>query len=347
MNAHLASASLLSHAVNHQTLFLLTVSSIFVVLVFFLMIFFSIKYRKGSNANRDAPPTQSKPLEMTLIGVILLFGLTTFFFSARTYYQMYTPPANAQEIFVIAKQWLWIFHDPRHPNADPNHLNELTVTLNEPVRLTMISEDVIHSFYVPAFRMKQDVLPDRYTTAWFTPTELGDFEVLCTQYCGLRHSQMRAMIHVVPPLGTLTRAELPATNEVGHKTSAAAAAAPATMIVNAPNAHSGEDAIVVKSAGEKLLQEKGCYSCHEPNANAHEPSIGPSLAGIFGTQVELTDGRVVTVDQNYLRRSLFEPNAEIVKGYAAIMPSFLGLLNEKETTEVLQAIEVKKKEKSE
>jgi cytochrome c oxidase subunit 2 len=234
--------------------------------------------------------------------------VSTFVVSAKTFFKMYNPPDNAKEVFVVGKQWLWIFHDPSAPNGNADHLNELTVILNQPVKLTMISEDVIHSFYVPAFRMKQDVLPDRYTTAWFTPTQLGDFEVLCTQYCGLRHSQMRAVIHVV---------------------------AQAPVVASAPSA-SGSGNHSVQSPGQKLMQEKGCLSCHAQNGN--EPSIGPSLNHLFGTRVALADGRTVLIDEDYLRRALFDPNGEVVKGYSPIMPSFQGSLSEIEGTAIVNAI---------
>ena len=191
---NLPSASNFSGPIDHLALVLLGVCTFFALLVFALLIFFSHRYRAGSKADRSNPPNQNSKLELCLALVILIFGVSTFFFSARVFYHMYTPPADAKIVYVTAKQWMWKFQDMNGKNT----INELTLPLNVPVRLTLISEDVIHSFFVPAFRVKQDVLPSAYTTLWFTPTELGDFTVLCTQYCGLSHSAMRAVIHVVP-----------------------------------------------------------------------------------------------------------------------------------------------------
>lgn len=308
MKIHLPSASLFSHAIDSQFFVLLAVSSFLVAMVFGLMIFLCIKYRKNSQANRDSPPNQSIPLEATIIFLILAVGMITFFVSAKVYYQMYSPPKDAREIFVVAKQWMWTFHDPNSTDPNSDHINELRVTLGVPVRLTMISEDVIHSFFVPAFRVKQDVLPDRYTSLWFTPTQLGDFEVLCTQYCGLRHSQMRAVIHVVPSQAKLSKVT---TNSTG---------------------------------GEALLREKGCMSCHQDGGATR--SIGPSFNHLFESSVELANGKIVNADENYLRKSIYEPNAEIVKGYSAIMPSFAGILSETETTLIIDAIRKRKAEKT-
>jgi cytochrome c oxidase subunit 2 len=194
MNLTLQSASNFAPIVDHLSVVLVGVCSFFVIVVLFLLIFFGIKYRAGTKADRSNPPTQWTKLELGVAFVILLFGFGTFVVSAKVYYGMYTPPNDARTVYVTAKQWMWKFQDMNGKNT----INELTLPVNEPVRLVMTSEDVIHSLFVPAFRVKQDVLPGRYTSLWFTPTEVGDFLVLCTQYCGLSHSSMRATIHIVP-----------------------------------------------------------------------------------------------------------------------------------------------------
>ena len=186
------SASNFAEPVDHLAWVLLGLSGFFILLVFFLLVFFGIRYRAGSKADRSNPPDRPQKFELTVAVGILFFGLATFVTSARVFYSMYTPPPNAKTVYVIAKQWMWKFQ-----NDGKSTINELTLTINSPVKLVMTSEDVIHSLFIPAFRVKQDVLPGRYSSLWFTPTELGDFRILCTQYCGLSHSSMGAVIHVV------------------------------------------------------------------------------------------------------------------------------------------------------
>ncbi len=194
MNWAPPSASNFSGLVDHLSLVLFGIAAFIALLVLTLLVFFGIRYRAGSKVDRTNPPEQNLKLEFALIGVILLVGLGTFFTSAKVFFKMYTPPPDAKTVYVTAKQWMWEFQNPEGKNT----INDLTVTVNEPVKLTMISEDVIHSLFVPAFRIKQDVLPGSYTSVWFTPTDVGDYPIYCTQFCGLSHSEMRAMIHVIP-----------------------------------------------------------------------------------------------------------------------------------------------------
>jgi cytochrome c oxidase subunit 2 len=296
MNSFFQSASQFAPEIDHLALGLLIVCGAFMVLVWALMIYFCIRYRASAKIDRTNPPAQNRKLELVLILVILVFGLTTFSFSTRLYYRMYTPPSNAREIFGVAKQWLWVFHDPN----GKDQINELTVPLNVPIKLTLISEDVIHSLFIPAFRVKQDVLPNRYTTLWFTATQLGDFPLFCTQYCGLSHANMTAVVHVI--------------NENPH---------PETFSLARPR-------------GETLFREKGCASCH--SVISDNPPLGPNLRGLFGSKVILENGQSVLADEAYLRESILSPAAKVVKGFRPVMPPYAGVLNENEIRELLDLL---------
>jgi cytochrome c oxidase subunit 2 len=300
MISYFHSASTFAPKIDHLAFMLLLVCGFFIALVWALMIYFCVHYRASAKVNRKNPPDKNRKLELSLIVIILIFGLTTFGFSARLYYRMYTPPANAREIFGTAKQWMWIFHDPN----GKDQINELTVPVNVPIKLTLISEDVIHSLFIPAFRVKQDVLPGRYTSLWFTATQTGDFPLFCTQYCGLSHSNMIATVHVVD--------------------------------TDAPGAvQNFTETNVSRPVGETLFQEKGCVSCHAGNA---PNEIGPNLRGIYQAEVTLQDGTKVLADDAYLHESIVAPAAKIVKGYSALMPAYQGTLNENEIRELIDYI---------
>jgi cytochrome c oxidase subunit 2 len=299
MNLGLQEASTFAPDVDSIFKNMLAISSVIILVVWIGMIYFSVKYRhNNASANRKNPPRKSTVLEVLLISLIFIFGAASFLFSTPIYYRMRQPPEKALEIDVIAKQWMWIFHDPR----TGDQINELKVPLGRPVKLLMTSRDVIHSFFVPAFRLKQDILPGRYTSLWFTADKLGRFEVLCAQFCGLSHSQMRAVIEVVP-------------------------AAEYDAVVHP--ASSGKE----WEKGKSLFATKGCIACHDGATQ-----IGPSLHGILGRRVVLADGSSVMADRNYLRRSILTPNAQIVKGYSPVMPTFQGQLTEEELLTLIRYI---------
>lgn len=292
MTFALESASNFSPIVDSLLKVFLGVSALLTVAVWGFMIYFCLKYRQNSRAKRDNVPRKSTPWEISVASLIFLFGLGIFIVSAKVFYQMYIPPSSAIEIDVIAKRWMWVFHDTH----GPDQINEFKVPLGQAVRLVMTSEDVIHSFFVPAFRVKQDVLPGRYTSLWFEATQLGRFEVLCSQYCGLNHSQMRAVVDVVTPEEYAAyiekKKEVPEPNE---------------------------------NPGFHIYDQLGCASCHEGNN-----MVGPPLRNIYHTSVRLSNGKTVRIDDNYLRRAILTPNMEVVEGYDAVMPTYQGQLTEKE-----------------
>ena len=258
--------------------------------VFIAIVFYSIRYRHGSRADRSGRHLQSLGVELTW--TLVPFGLfvAMFVWSLFLFAQLHTPPADAQTIYVVAKQWMW---KVQHPGGQ-REINTLHVPLDRPVLLTMISQDVIHSFYVPAFRVKQDLLPGRYTQLWFTATQLGDFPLFCSQYCGLDHSRMIGTVVVMRP-------------------------ADYTRWLN------GQAAPVSLAArGAAVFRSRGCSGCHGPNASVH----APDLDGLYGRAVHLADGSTVIADDRYIRDSILLPQSKLVAGFAPVMPSFAGQIGE-------------------
>ncbi|HEY1899320.1 MAG TPA: cytochrome c oxidase subunit II [Steroidobacteraceae bacterium] len=256
------------------------------------IVYFSIRYRRGSPADRSGEPPSSLPVELTwtLIPGVLFTGV--FIWSLFLFVRMRTPPADAQTIYIVAKQWMW---KAQHAGGQ-REINTLHVPLGVPIRLTMTSQDVIHSFYVPAFRVKQDVLPGRYTQLWFKATKLGHYELFCAEYCGLDHSKMGGQIVVMRPSDYARWLE-------GH-------AGPGTLAAQ----------------GAALFRARGCSGCHGPNASVH----APDLDGLYGHPVQLAGGSQVIADERYIRDSIMLPDQHIVAGYQPLMPSFAGQLSEED-----------------
>ncbi|GIK40966.1 MAG: cytochrome c oxidase subunit 2 [Chloroflexota bacterium] len=271
--------------------FLLTGLSLFFALtVLFFILFFAIKYRRGSNADRSGIVLESRKLELFWSVVPLLLALGVFVIQAKAYFDLYRPPVNALEIYIVGRQWMW---KAQHPEGQ-EEINQLHVPVNRPVRLIMTSQDVIHSFYIPAFRVKQDVLPGRYTSIWFEATQPGTYHLFCAEYCGTDHAQMGGSVVVMP------EAEYQQWLSGG--------------MGNVPLAQ----------AGEALFQQLGCVTCHQ----ADNEGRGPSLAGVFGQEVQLEGGQIVTADEEYLRESIINPRAKIVAGYPSIMPTYQGQISD-------------------
>lgn len=282
------SASSVSDKVDAVYIFLLVVAGFFTALICVLILGFGIHYRRGSDAPRANPP-QSKLLELAWAVVPFILTMVMFGWGAAVYYEIVTPPPGAREIEVVGKQWMFRL---QHPEG-PSELNTLHVAVGQPVKLRMISEDVIHSFYVPAFRVKQDVLPGYYTSMWFQPTKPGEYHLFCAEYCGTEHSLMRGKVVVmsVPDYADWISGE------------------------------TGEPPHVV---GARLFERYRCGSCHKPDGSG----TGPKLAGIFGKDVPLAGGGMILADEQYLRDSILDPRKHIVAGYQSLMPSFGDDLNE-------------------
>jgi len=271
---------------------LLVVCGLVLLGVFAAAIYFCIRYRAGARSPQIAPPRNTVAIEATWTSLTLLAFLGIFVWSAVIYVRMAHPPANATEIQVVARQWMW---KAQHEGGR-REINELHLVVNQPVRLTMTSQDVIHDFYIPAFRTKQDVLPGRYTTEWFTPTRPGKYHLFCAEYCGTEHSLMGGWIYVLEPADYA-------------RWQAAEPAAESTV-----------------ATGARLFVARGCSGCHATNAIVH----APPLENIYGKPVPLEDGSVVVADDQYLHDSILLPNKQIAAGYPAVMPSFQGQLSEEE-----------------
>jgi cytochrome c oxidase subunit II len=285
---------------DHLTVYLLTVATFFTILIFSLIFYFAIKYRRRGGRQRAVESHGGMTLEIIWTVVPFILMMVMFNWGSNVFFEMSRPPDDAMNVYVVGKQWMW---KTQHLEGQ-REINELHVPLGRPVRLTMTSEDVIHSFYMPAFRVKFDVLPGRYTTAWFNPTKPGKYHLFCAEYCGTQHSGMIGWIYVMEP------------------------AEYERWLAGGP---AGES---LASSGEKLFQERGCANCHRTD----KPGRCPDLVGVFGQPVQLTTGETVKADEAYIRESILNPSAKIVAGYQNIMPSFQGLVTEEELLQLIEYI---------
>lgn len=302
-----------NHALGIDWVFWITtiIVAAFGIGVAFFLILFTARYREGRKVNRVLPHHEGIALEMiwTVIPLLIVIGL--FVISTVIVFPIFRAPREASEIFVVGKQWMWKL---QHPNGRWE-MNELHVPVGKPVKLTMISEDVIHSFGIPAFRLNMDVVPGRYTTTWFTPTRVGRYHIFCAQYCGTNHAIMGGYVTVMEP------DQFEKWMSTGNVSSSLAA------------------------KGETLFREKGCTGCHGPNANLR----APSLANLYGTErpVQIPGdqpwrpempSQLVKADYRYLHDSIILPGTEIASGYEPIMPSYAGRLTEEEVIQLVDYI---------
>lgn len=262
----------------------------FVVPVFVLLTLFAFRYRKGTKVLRDHRPRGSMKVELTWIAIPFVGAMVIYLVSARLYYEVRTPPPDAMEIQVVAKQWMWKF---QHPDGQ-REINTLHVPVGRPVKLNMISQDVIHSLYFPDLRVKQDVLPGRYTQLWFEANKTGRFDAYCAEYCGTDHSHMLANLIIQPAQEYEAWLE-----QAGSSGSLA-------------------------EQGEALFRQFGCSGCHGEASVAH----APNLAGLYGRRVALRNGQSIIADDGYIRDSILLPNKQVVAGFEPIMPSFDNVLDE-------------------
>src|SRR5438309_3539296 len=283
-------ASNMAGNVGALFIFLLILCGLMCVALFIVILVFAAKYRrrKGVEAEQIEGSTA---LELTWTGVPLLIFMGIFAWGAIIYFQERTPPQDSAEIYTVAKQWMWKF---QHMEGQ-REINELHVPVGRDVKMIMTSQDVIHSFFVPAFRIKQDVLPGRYTVAWFHATKAGTYHLFCAEYCGTMHSGMVGSVVVMEPKD-----------------------------YEAWMGGGGNQPLAV--TGEKLFTELGCVTCHRSDTQGR----GPNLVSIFGKPVLLEDGRTVVADENYIRESILQPGAKIVNGFKPIMPTFQGQISDEQ-----------------
>lgn len=273
-----------------------------------IITFFVIKYYHAPIHERRVEKKTQNIMEYSWTGIPLLLFLVVFAWAAYVYYEMHVAPANSMEIYVLGKQWMWKF---QHANGI-REINTLHVPINTPVKLIMFSEDVIHSFFIPQFRVKQDIVPGRYDYVWFEATETGEYDIFCTQYCGTYHADMRGSVIVMSKEGFQTWQS----TELGIQPKLSAS----SMVAR----------------GENLFHRLGCVLCHGSPYGVK----APDLRGIYMSEVMLSTGHTVLADDNYLRESILNPDAKIVKGYQAIMPSFQGQLDDQEVLELIDYIKV-------
>src|SRR5262245_24267363 len=279
--------------------FLIGVAVFFTGLIFLALLYFVIKYRRRPGNVLAQQVGSHNLLEAAWILIPLALTMVVFVWGARLYAMvMLAPPTNALEVYAIGKQWMWQF---QHPDGQRG-IDERHVPVGHPVKMTMASQDVIHSFYVPAFRVKMDVVPGRYTTVWFEASKPGVYHLFCAEYCGTSHSGMRGRVIALPP---------------------------AQYQEWLSSSQGGES---MAAAGAHLYQQMGCATCH---ATA---GLAPALEGVFGSSVRLQGGNTVLADEGYLRESILDPHAKLVAGYAPIMPTFQGQLSEEELTQLVSYI---------
>jgi len=295
-----AQASTFAPMVDHLLYFLLAVSAFFSILIFVLIFYFAIRYRRRSE--QELPRVFHTGFTLEILWSVIPFGLTMVMFTwgASIFFQESRPPDNAMQIYVVGKQWMWKL---QHMEGQ-REIDELHIPVGRPIKLTMTSEDVIHSFFVPAFRTKQDVVPGRYSTTWFTPTKVGKYHLFCAEYCGTKHSGMIGWVYVMEPQ-----------------------AYQEWLSGGRPMGSLAED-------GEKLFQSLACANCHHPDGSGR----CPTLVGLFGKNVQLSSGQVVRADESYIRESILQPNAKIVAGYQPLMPTFQGLVTEEGVLQLIEYI---------
>ncbi len=291
-----AQSSTLAPEVDGLFNFILYLSIVFFILVVGGTFYFAWKYRKKGEDDFTQDLSHNNTLEVlwTVIPTILVFII--FVWGFKTYLKMNIPPDNSMEIKVTGQKWFWTFNYPEGATTT----NELVVPVHQPVRLLLSSQDVIHSFFVPNFRMKMDVVPNRYTESWFEATEPGEYNLFCTEYCGKGHSEMIGKVKVL--------------SEDAYK----------DWLASAANA--GAD-MTPEEYGAKLYKEKACFTCHSIDGS---PLVGPSFKGVFGRTEKLNNGKSIKVDENYIRESILEPQAKVVDGFQPVMPTYQGVLKDKD-----------------
>jgi len=290
-------ASTFAKDVDALYFFLVAVSAFFSVLIAVLVIFFAVKFRRRSPDEVGAPITGSLALELLWTIVPLILTLVMFVWGAWVFLDLARPPRGSMEIFVVGKQWMW---KAQHPDGQ-REINELHVPVGRNVRLTIGSEDVIHSYYIPAFRQKIDAVPGKLTTMWFNASKPGEYHLFCAEYCGTQHSGMIGSVVAMEP------ADFQAWLGGGAT----------------------EDSPV--AAGAKLFTDLACITCHQQESQGR----GPMLHNLFGKRVELADGRRVTVDEAYIRESIVNPQAKIAAGFQPVMPTFQGMVTEEQLLQLI------------
>ncbi len=307
-------ASTFAFGVDVLHYFVIGVTTFGAVSVFLLAVVLLVRYRRRAPGELSVRSETPLALEASVSGGILILFLAFWVVGATQYNRMMSPPDGAMTIYVTAKQWMWTFS---YPDGRAS-MDMLTVPAHRPVKLVMTSRDVIHSFYVPAFRLKHDVVPGRYYTAWFEATAEGAYAIECAEYCGVNHSRMLGTVQVLSE------------SDYGRWLDGQR-----TGFALGQGASGDGPAGDLALAGREVAARKGCLSCHSLDG---QPHIGPSWAGLYDSDVELSDGGHVLADEAYLTRSMMDPEAQVVFGYKNVMPTYAGLLEEPEVAALVEFI---------
>ena len=290
-------ASTIAEDVDRLHYTLTAITLFFTAVIFGCIFYFMIRYRRRSDDDRAEQIEGNIPLEMLWTGIPTLICAVLFIWASALYVRNSRPPTASTEIFVIGKQWMWHI---QHPEG-PREIDELHVPVGVPVKVTMTSQDVIHDFYIPAFRVKKDVLPGRYTSLWFQPTKVGTYHIFCGQYCGAEHSEMIGWVYVMEPTDY------------------------AAWLAGGAKSES------LAQQGERLFNQLGCEACHVANNTAR----APSLVGIYGRTEKLRDGLSRVVDESLIRQVIVNPNSVLLPNYPPIMPTFQGQVDEEQVLELI------------
>jgi cytochrome c oxidase subunit 2 len=295
------SASTVSGKVDALYFYLTGVTAFFTLLISGVLIFFVIRYRRRMPNEIPRPVAGSHKLETMWSVIPFIIAMSMFVWGAQIYFENSRPPKNANEIYVVGKQWMWKIQH----STGQREINALHVPAGRKIKLIMTSEDTIHDFFIPAFRIKADVLPGKYTTQWFEATKPGTYHLFCAEYCGMNHSGMIGSVIVMQP----------------------------TEFDNWLSGNASQQSPAV--AGQQLFQSLGCVSCHGANG---EGGRGPALAGLFGRRVFLTNNQTLTADEGYIRESIENPQAKVVVGFNPIMPTFQGQVTPEQLIQIISFI---------
>jgi len=296
-------ASTMASQVDLLFLFILSVLIFFTSIIAITIILFAVRYRRSTH-RRAEQIEGSLALEIGWTVIPLGIAMIIFVWGTVIFFGMNRPPAQSMEIYGVGKQWMWKFE---HLDGQ-REINQLHVPVGRDVKVILASQDVIHSFFVPAFRIKTDVIPGRYTYAWFRATKVGHYHLFCAEYCGTMHSGMIGEVVVMEPADY------------------------EQWLAGGPTEGS------LAQNGEKLFQQLACNTCHRADSAAR----GPNLAGLFGSTVALQDGRKITVDENYVRESILNPQAKVVQGFQPIMPTFQGQITEEGLLQLVEYVKAMK-----
>jgi cytochrome c oxidase subunit 2 len=285
-------ASTLAPEVDNLYLGVVAITAFFAIVVVVCVTYFAIKYRDDTGERVGAPITGSMPLELGWSLIPFLIAIGIFVWASIVFFHIVRAPDQSLEVYSTGKRWMWRF---QHVDGQ-REINELHVPIGRPVRVVFTSEDVLHDLFIPAFRVKADAVPGRYSAIWFEATQVGEYHIFCAEYCGTRHSGMVGTVYAMEP------------DDYQAWLAGGGAIASGSLL----------------QQGETLFTQLACVTCHLTDNSGR----GPSLAGVYGSKVTLDNGSVITADESYLRESILTSQAKTVKGYEHIMPTFQGLINE-------------------